>query len=189
MATGGRFNLFFAIFPDEAAAVGLESLAEKLRRDHGLNGRPLKTVNFHVSLHGLPRSREEPRRLIERYMEAADKLTAAPFLARFNRAMSFERTGAATHPLVLVSDDDATRFEELHSGLYMALRQAGVRGLAKSGFTPHVTLLYDERRLAEDHPIVPPVCWEANKVVLVLSHVGEARYDKLKEWPLGERAE
>ena len=182
--SAARYNLFFAIFPDEATAVGVEFLAEKVRRDHGLTGRPLKTAHFHVSLHGLGRYAEKPQRLVEQCVRAAAQIKTSPFPVTFNRITSFKRKGKRTHPAALVSDDELEALGQLHADMFTALKLAGVTGLSKSGFTPHITLLYDEDLIPEDHPIVRPISWEVKEFALVWSHIGETRYDFLGKWTL-----
>ena len=44
-------RLFFAILPDRATAVRIAQLAQHLRAEHGLKGRPLLTNRLHVTLH------------------------------------------------------------------------------------------------------------------------------------------
>jgi len=66
-----------------------------------------------------------------------------------------------------------------------ALTQGGA--LAKAGVgarqsTPHLTLLYDARRVAEQ-PITR-IGWTMREFVLVHSLLGQKRYIPLGKWPL-----
>jgi len=47
-------------------------------------------------------------------------------------------------------------------------------------FTPHLTLLYDDRVVVEE--VVTPVSWMAAELVLVHSVVGEGHYDLPDRW-------
>ena len=57
------------------------------------------------------------------------------------------------------------------------LAQKGAPGPARTAFTPHVTLLYDQRSLAGQ--AVLPTQWVAGGFVLLRSFVGETRYQEL----------
>ncbi len=179
-----RFNLFFAILPDLKAALRIRDLAASQRRHHGLKGRLQKTDRFHVSLCGLEPDGRPLNGVTEKAKRAAQDVTAQPFAVKFNRVESFERKGAVKSPLVLVSDDDLVQLKELRRRLIVSLRKAGLRQRRLSGFTPHVTLLYDQVRLPEGYPIVPPIGWEVKSFALIKSHVGKTFYEPLGEWPL-----
>jgi len=66
-----------------------------------------------------------------------------------------------------------------------ALTQGGA--LAKAGVgarqsTPHLTLLYDARRV--DEQPIDPIRWTVREFVLVHSLLGQTRYIPLGKWPL-----
>jgi 2'-5' RNA ligase len=69
-----------------------------------------------------------------------------------------------------------------HRVLGTALKKANLGQWAKPGYTPHVTLMYDDSLL--DATPVPPVTWMAGEVVLVHSLLGETRHIHLARWPL-----
>jgi 2'-5' RNA ligase len=55
--------------------------------------------------------------------------------------------------------------------------------LAATGFNLHLTLLYDEGRVAEE--AIPPVGWRVGEFVLVHSRIGRnLPYALLGRWPL-----
>ena len=60
-----------------------------------------------------------------------------------------------------------------------ALTRRGMRRLANSNFTPHVTLLYDTRDV-EEYPI-EPIGWTVKEFVLIRSLNG---HEHLVRWPL-----
>jgi len=94
---------------------------------------------------------------------------------RFDRASSFVNR-PNNRPCVLLDD----------GGGNAALRQCQNRLAAAFGagrshaFTPHLTLLYDDRVVVEE--VVTPVSWMAAELVLVHSVVGEGHYDLLDRW-------
>jgi len=53
----------------------------------------------------------------------------------------------------------------------------------KPQWTPHVTLLYDAQRIAEN--AIAPVTWTVRELVLVHSRRGEGRYVQLGRWRAG----
>jgi 2'-5' RNA ligase len=59
----------------------------------------------------------------------------------------------------------------------------GVGGKPEPTFTPHLTLLYDKRRL----PLQPvqPLRWLVREFVLVRSYLGQTRYQMEGCWALG----
>jgi len=102
-----------------------------------------------------------------------------PFEVGFNRVLSFGgRTGNL--PCVLRGSDDNTVLLEFHRRLGAMLAEQSFRSKGKPGFTPHVTLFYDEQRVAEE--FVEPVSWKVNEFVLVHSLVGSSRYIPLARW-------
>ena len=97
----------------------------------------------------------------------------------FDRAVSFL---GRPRPLVLCSEDDIPELIALQRALGHAIQKQGL-GRAKPQYTPHVTMLYDERAV-EAHAI-EPVRWTVREFVLVHSLRGKSQYDVLGRWPLG----
>jgi 2'-5' RNA ligase len=60
-----------------------------------------------------------------------------------------------------------------------ALTRRGMRRLANTNFTPHVTLLYDARDV-DEYPI-EPIGWTVKEFVLIRSLNG---HEHLVRWPL-----
>jgi RNA 2',3'-cyclic 3'-phosphodiesterase len=84
-------------------------------------------------------------------------------------------------PLVLYGGDGVAALMAFRKVLAAAVMKVGL-GRAQSGFSPHVTLLYGDRKIAE-HP-VDPVSWTVREFVLVQSLHGESRHILLGRWPL-----
>jgi RNA 2',3'-cyclic 3'-phosphodiesterase len=174
-------GLFFSVFPDPRTAAGIARLARDLRREYGLKGRPLPTSRFHCSLYGFRERDGSSPRLVAKVREAGALVTAAPFRLLFNGVKSF--SGRAGHrPLVLVGDDGVVGLSLLHASLCAAMRQVGLKPRGCSSFTPHLTLLYDERCLGE-RPI-ESVWWTVSEIVLVLSLIGKTKHVSLGRWRL-----
>lgn len=183
-------RLFFAVMPDEAAAQRIAHLAAELRLRYGLRGRLLDTERLHVSLVGLGDHAGLPQSLIERACAAAQAVAVQPFMVCFDRALSFSGRGHAggNRPFVLCGNTENAAgvggMVSLHRALAMALRGAGLPGEPASGFTPHVTLLYDHASVA-DHAVQPPVTWGVREFVLLHSRIGLRQpYAVLRRWSL-----
>jgi RNA 2',3'-cyclic 3'-phosphodiesterase len=173
-------NLFFSVFPDSPAAARIGRLAQHLRREHGLKGLPFSPARFHCTLCGVDDRNVAWQSIVAKARDAAATIEAAPFRVSFNGVMSF--SGKEHHyPLVLVGDDGVVGLMELYSSLRSAIRKTGLRS-ETSSFTPHVTMLYDIRRIGEQ--TVEPIYWTVNEIVLVLSLTGQTKYHWLDRWQL-----
>lgn len=174
-------RLFFAIYPDAAAAAQIGSLAQQLRAQHGLRGKPLKPERFHVTLHHLGDYAGLPQDLVEVAGAAAASVAAAPFDITFDRAASFT-SAPRNRPFVLRGAGGLAALTAFQQSLGDALKKTVLGRWAKPGFTPHVTLLYDDRSVPEQ--AVTPVSWTAHEFVLVHSLIGQTLHVPLARWPL-----
>lgn len=174
-------RLFFAIYPDAAAAAQIARLAQQLRAEHGLQGKPLKSERFHVTLHHLGDYAGLPQDLVAAASGAAASLAAAPFDITFDRVASFT-SAPRNRPFVLRGADGLAALTAFQQNLGEALKKTVLGRWAKPGFTPHVTLLYDDRSVPEQ--AVTPVSWTARELVLVHSLIGRSLHVPLARWPL-----
>ena len=175
-------KLFFALFPDAETALVLEKRARQLRSDNKLTGRLFATDRFHMSLHSVGQYEDLPQGKVEAARKAADTISTAPFDIVLERAESFGG-GFGKSSLVLSSYEVAKPLIEFQHSLVVATIKARLRRNTKNNFEPHVTLLYDDLRIAE-HPITPPIKWTVREFALVQSLVGQTRYISLGRWPL-----
>lgn len=174
-------RLFFALFPDAAAAQQAGELAAALCRQHGLSGRPLPRERMHVTLAHLGDFVGLPAGLVRDACQAAASLDERPFDVQLARAGSFVgRTSRL--PLVALGDDGVQALKAFHGRLDQALRRQGVRRVGGDNFVPHLTLLYDDKRVPQQ--AIAPLHWRAVDFALVHSHLGQTRYDILGRWPL-----
>ena len=174
-------RLFFAIFPDVRAAAQIASLAQQLREEHGLRGKPLKTERFHVTLHHLGDYAGLPQDLVEVARAAAANIAAAPFDVTFDRAASFS-TAPRNRPFVLRGGDGVASLITFQQTLGDALKKTVLGRWAKPAYTPHLTLLYDDLSVPEQ--AVPVVSWTAREFVLIHSLIGQTLHVPLARWPL-----
>jgi 2'-5' RNA ligase len=103
------------------------------------------------------------------------------FDVAFDRTVSFSgRSG--NQPFVLRGGDGVAGLMVLRERLGGALQKVGLWRWVKPQYEPHVTLLYDDRCVAEQ--AVDAVSWRVREFVLVHSLRGQRRYAALGRWPL-----
>ena len=173
-------RLFFAIFPDAQAAARIAQLAQRLRVEHGLHGHPIKTERFHVTLHHLGDHAGLRHDIVAVAKQSAATVTMSPFEVAFDHVMSFDRP--RNRPLVLRGGDGLAALTGFERLLGTAMNKAGLGHWVKPGYTPHATLLYDDRSVAEQS--VETIAWTAREFVLVRSLLGQTRHEPLARWPL-----
>jgi 2'-5' RNA ligase len=174
-------RLFFALYPDASTAAQIAVLAQQLRTEHGLQGKPLKPERFHVTLHHLGDYAGLPPDLVAAARVAGASVAAAPFDVTFDRVASFT-SAPRNRPFVLRGDGGLAALMAFQQNLGEALKKTVLGRWAKPGFTPHLTLLYDDRSVPEQ--AVTPVSWTARELVLVHSLIGQTVHLPLARWPL-----
>ena len=178
-----KYGLFLAVFPDEHTARYIYELATKLRHKHRLSGSVRPLNHLHISLPCLSNVRGELSQMMQ-WVDRACQATAdtnPSFEITFDRVLSFRRGEPMKQPLVLVGSKDGNA--ELRAFHRLLVAKLSGRGDANPKFTPHMTLLYDQH--INEETVSPVVRWRATEIVLVLSHVGETKYDRLGCWMLG----
>ncbi|MDQ0463312.1 2'-5' RNA ligase [Caulobacter ginsengisoli] len=172
-------RLFFAVFPDAGTAARIAVLADGLRGQLNLRGRPLAPERFHITISHLGDYVGVPESVVEPATTAAASLTAAPFEVTFDRAASFHgRSG--NRPFVLRGGEGLAGVIAFQQQLGAAMVRSGLR--PDRNFTPHVTLLYDDALVPETP--VAPISWTAAELVLVHSLLGRTQHIALRRWPL-----
>ena len=174
-------RLFFAVYPPPDAAARILGLAGELREAEGLKGRLHSAEQLHVTLFYLGDYDGLPDAVVAAASAAAGAVRAAPFAARFDRAVSFTAQ-ARNRPFTLQGGAGVAGLAALHGALATELGKAGLASEARAPFTPHVTLLYDDKAVVE-RP-VPPVDWVVTEFVLMRSLLGRSTHVPLGRWPL-----
>ena len=174
-------RLFFALFPDVETAGRIARCAQQLRTGHGLHGTPLKTERFHITLHHLGDYAGLPQGVVDMAGKAAAAVRSLPFFVTFDRAASFA-SSPRNRPFVLRGDTGLADLMTFQQALGVEMTRAGLGRWAKPAYTPHVTLLYDDRAVAEQK--VDPITWTAGEFVLVRSLIGQTLHVPLARWPL-----
>jgi 2'-5' RNA ligase len=175
-------RLFFAIFPDTAAASRIAETADALRSQHALRGKPLQTDRFHVTLHHLGDYAGLPDDLVVKAGQAAMGVDMPAFDVAFDSASSFSRQ-PRNRPFVLRGDPAGLySLQRLQSALGKTMAACGMGRRVEHNFTPHVTLLYDDRAVP-DQPL-EPIAWTVREFVLVRSLLGKTEHVIIGRWPL-----
>jgi 2'-5' RNA ligase len=171
-------SVFFAAVPDSDTAARIYRLAEILKRAREFEGEIIGPERLHVTLFLLDRWRGLREHIVRTACEAAAEVRMKPFEVSFDRTSSFRgRTG--NHPFVLLGDNGLSRLRSFRQTLGAAMMRNSLRRQVNANFTPHVTLLYDTRKV-EEQPI-EPIVWTVNEFVLIHSMHGHAH---LARWPL-----
>ncbi|THD63836.1 2'-5' RNA ligase family protein [Phenylobacterium sp.] len=172
-------KLFFAALPSAAARYGAWAWANLLQGELGRPAYRVPARCLHVTLAGLGAGYAMSPARLARAQAAAGRVSAAAFLAAFNRIESWR---GDPRPRVLTGEDGVIGLCRLQERLCMALAAAGFEPRWAANFTPHMTLMRDRK----ETPIrfIAPILWRVESFALVQSHVGEGRYTVLGEWPL-----
>ncbi len=180
----GKYSVFLAVLPDRGAIEHLSEITAGLRTRHGLKGRPRPLDHLHITLHYFDdyvEVQDNLIRVVGQACEIAAELTP-PFEITLDRAVSF-RGRPESSPLVLTGRADGNAdLTSLHKTLLKELVKARCVGKGSSGLKPHLTLLYDGRRIAEE--AIDPVIWRISEIVLISSEVGATKHHHLGQWKL-----
>jgi len=182
-------RLLFAANPDAGSASGVAELRQELRAKHRLRGKPIATERLHVTLHRVGDFATLPEGIAARAGAVASSISMRPFKVEFNGALSF-RGRPGNSPFVLQGDEGVIGLLVLQHRLGRLMENAGL-GRADPHYTPHMTLphmtlLYDDRVVADE--AVRPIGWAVHEFVLVHSLLGRSRYNVLARFPLRAQA-
>lgn len=172
-------RVMFLLYPDAATAQRIAAEAGRLKATLGLNGAPLLTDRFHITLHHLGDYAGLPKDIERKGVDAGEAMSHAPFEVTLDRAVSFSNR-PGNNPFTLQGGEGV----EALIGFQKALgrEMAGVALKPDKTFTPHVTLLYDGQIVPAQ--AIAPISWTVDRFVLVQSKLGQTRHIPLKSWPL-----
>ncbi|MDB5847971.1 MAG: hypothetical protein JWP29_1723 [Rhodoferax sp.] len=182
-------RLMFAVYPTPPTAVcRIAPLAQRLRTQLSLRGKPIATERFHSTVHYLGDYAGLPPDLLANAREAGSAVKMKPFQVTFDRAASFD-TKPSNRPLVLRGGSGekggkgVEGLRNFHDALGHAMQRVGLGRWALPQFTPHITLLYDDQ--AVDEVPTEEVSWPVTEFVLVHSLLGGSSHVPLARWTLG----
>ena len=176
-------SLFYALLPDAESAGQIVDLARRLRADHRLKGTLIPSERLHVTLAFLGSFAGLPKTLVSSAIAAGERFEGTPFDVTLDRVQKF---GHDKRAVVLRGGEGTTAVKEFRRRLVDATHYHGLKPASPTSFTAHLTLLYDEGPIVEEH--VVPISWTAREFVLVRSLIGQSRYEILGRWPLRSRA-
>jgi len=171
-------HLFFGSRPGAAAAARIHRMAKVVKRARQFDGALIGTDRLHITLFFLGDGSGSCERIIRQANAAAQEVRMPSFDVWFDRIGSF-RGRPGHHPFVLLGDDGLSGLRQLRQTLGDAMVRNGLKHLVRADFNPHVTLLYDKRKV-EEQPI-EPIFWTVGEFVLIHSMDGHAH---LARWPL-----
>ena len=166
-------RLFLAIWPDDAAAKRLSSLAADAAKRTG--GRAVPGANIHLTLAFLG---DVPEARVPEIEAIARSVTAPTFQVSLDELGSFRKAkvawiGCSTVPAVLAC---------LERDLTQGLRAAGF-ALDDRPYAPHVTLVRKiDRRLGPE--TAEAIEWRASAFELVRTEFGKGSYSRLAAYSL-----
>lgn len=181
-SSDGVCVLFFALQPPPDIGENILSLAGKLSAQHALRGRMRPKEILHLSLHAVGDWSERSTRAAKEAARAAvDGLT--PFEVRLDQAEYWPTSGA----FVLREGNETNHaLRNFHKRLGLALaKRIGLKNV-RFNFTPHVTMLYAPRGIAEKLSVNlgTPIGWTVREFAFICSHVGKTHHETLGHWPL-----
>ena len=146
-----------------------------------MHGTLLITDRSYVTLHYLGNYAGLPQGIVALASQADAAVAMPPFNIGFNRVASFS---SAPHkwPFVLLGNDGVAAVKVFQPALAMTMKMAGLGRRAKPGYTPHLTLLYEDRRITEH--AVETIGWTGGALILVHSLLGQTRHVPRARWPL-----
>ena len=167
-------RLFFALWPDEAAAAKLAALSQELAVLTG--GRPVAAAKIHLTLAFLGDLEDAALDPARRAVEGSSH---PPFAIALDQVGSFRGARVAWAGC----REPSRGLVDLQSDLDARLRRAGF-ALDERPYTPHVTLAREVTR-AIGRKAAEPIRWQATEFALVQSQLGKGSYSTLARWKLG----
>jgi RNA 2',3'-cyclic 3'-phosphodiesterase len=166
-------RLFFAVWPDEAAAKSLHEAAREAHVQCG--GRLMRRETLHLTLAFLG---EIPAGRWIDATAAAAGIAVAPFTVTVDRIEYWK------HNRILWAGGESEPLTALASSLQTGLRAAGFQ-LETRPFVAHMTLLRDAR-CPTSPPLAAPITWPVTEFSLVESKLPAAgpQYEVVGRWPL-----
>lgn len=173
-------RLFFALWPDKAAARALHEVGRELQEACG--GRLTRLATVHLTLVFLGEVAPEKIPQLER---AAASVKEEAFRITFNRY------GWWKHNRIVwaMPEETPLPLQRLVQELETALERVGI-SFDKRPYVPHITLLRKAERRPEREEL-PGAAWSVKEFVLVRSVLDRegAAYEVIGRWGLGEEAE
>lgn len=176
-------RLVFGLWPGESAATEIVEALQELRNDGCGEGRAQRPDRYHLTLNCVGDHSELPIDVVESARHIATQLRFAAFDVWLDRIGSYTGARGAAGLITLQGDAGVIDVVRLQRKLADEMRRGGLGKYVRKGpFTPHISLLYGARPMAQRS--IRPVRWTVREFLLVHSEVGRTRHHRLGEWPL-----
>ncbi len=173
-------RLFFGIMPNVDVGDIVDVCRAGIINDFQLvRSSLIGTERYHISLRALGDFKRLPSSILFAAKRAGDAVSVPPFEVTFPSLRSFEVKGRRNQPLVLIGEGNG--LTQLYTVLGSCLIRNGLPGRLGE-FTPHLTLLYSPKRIAEQP--IEPIRFTVREFALIHSKRGLSEYDILKRWTL-----
>jgi 2'-5' RNA ligase len=168
--------------PGEDVLDLIRKTSRNLSRRHGLTGRHQPDDVLHVTIASFGPYTMIPFAQVNALRHILSGLEFSEFDIYFDRVASFQ--WAQENPVALYSDGGNEALIELEKSVGKLLEPYfGKR--ARTAYQPHMTLLYDRRRIAAEW-IEAPVRWRVKELVLVESLQGQTESRSICTFPSRE---
>jgi 2'-5' RNA ligase len=171
--------LFFALYPPPPLSLEIFSRGAYLKHAHHLAGRMIDPPRIHLTLASVYNFTEPWADQLERAMRVGRSMRQQSFSLELERTQSFAH-GGYYQPFVMCGEDGTRCLKHFQKALAEEMRRSGFK--IPHGFTPHVTMLWADRRI-DENPMLP-VCWTATDFVLIKSIRGHSQHTELGRWRL-----
>ncbi len=175
-------NVFFALQPDPPACAKIGDVIGDLCTRYGFTQPIFPDTRLHLSMHSVDLQRAVRSDVLRHVRSAGANVAAftSCFEVHLDSAVTFETKKART-PVVLKATRPEPAITHLRDALGSALTHCGMKFRPQESFTPHVTILYEPKKIAAEP--VPTVRWPATELVLIDSLTGTSTYRELGRWP------
>ena len=179
-------RLFFALLPEAATAAEIARVAATVKAEKLVDGSWVHASKQHMTLHFIGDYPALPAEEIDKAKLAAATVKFRPFELVLDRVASFR--GRRPPCVLRVASGFDTALQVFWQVLRDALVAEGLDANLEKEFTPHLTLAYGDKPLAEPRPI-EPIIWPVHQFFLIHNVIGPTPYAKLGPWPLTELVE
>ncbi|TPG16647.1 hypothetical protein EAH87_13385 [Sphingomonas koreensis] len=165
-------RLFFALIPPIVLARQVATAASWFDEE----GTPVSPDRLHITMLILDDRVDMPSSLVEALCEIGAAIAAPPV------PIVLDRAGGSDRSIALRPSHKIAAIDALHRQLARLCAAAGISQKANYTFSAHMTLGYHHGR--PFNAAVTPIAWTAGELVLIHSHLGRTRHDRLASWPL-----
>jgi 2'-5' RNA ligase len=176
-------KIVLLVQPADDALDLIRKTTRSLSRRHGLTGRPRPDEVLHISITGFGPYTMIPFAQVNALRHILSAVEFSAFDIYFDRAASFQ--GSYSYPLVLYSDDGNQPLIELERSVGKLLEPYFGKP-ARRTYKPHMTLLYDRRKIVAEW-IDAPVRWRVTELALVESLQGQTEHRTICTFPCREQ--